>query len=724
MNATHSTFREYWQVLRKRRNVFFSVFTGIILLVTLGSLLATPIYEGTVKIIIERVEQEDLTRDSRLRSRDPEFEETQFQLIKSHAVAKRVVRALDLEDSYESTHSPDGSSLLTGLGTKISDWASSFAKLLSGSSEEGSDADSEAEWSRVDLVAKDLAKSVRVRPIEGSHITSVQFRSPNPDFAAMAANTYIQAYLEEVLDIKLDATRRNLEWMTQKAETEQLKLQEAEKKLQEYMESHDLVTLEDRITILPESLTQLGRDLVRAESKTKEHKLLYDKVQAVSGNLSAAESVLSISEGASLDIIRAQILKAEQSVMELSSKYGSKHPVMLKAVGDLNVLKMKRRQEISRITAKVRGQYELALSNENSIRAQLGRTKVEAIELNQKYVKYSELKREIDTNRHLHDALLTKIKGQSITGETRPVNIWVVEKAKVPQKPISPILSLNLLFATIIGVGCSLLSAFFVDHMDNRIKSSDGLETILGAPVLGSVTLNSHPEAMSEIARTEPRSEFAESFNSLRTTLLLSSAEAPPKRLLITSSIAGEGKTTTSVNLALTMAKSDSRVVLIDTDLRKPSLHKIFKLHNRTGLSSYLAGRSDRSILQKSTLDNLIIIPAGPIPPNPYELLNSERMKALLQSLESDFDTIICDSPPILSVADSRLLSQDVNGLILVTRAGMTTYPMAQSSIQLLRDVNAKVLGVLVNAVLAKDQKYYEYYSSYIEDATKTQMST
>lgn len=724
MNPKYSTFRDYWQIVSKRRNVVVGVFSGIVFLVVMGTLLATPIYEGTAQIIIERVEQDDLTRDSRLSARDPAFTETQFQLFRSHAVARRVVRLLDLEDNYQTLHGSAGNSLLGSVRAAVSGWMATFAGLFGSDQADSDEQVPDGEWSQADLIAKDLADYVYVRPLEGSHITAIKFRSPNPDFAALAANTYIQAYLEEVLEIKMDATRRNLEWMTQKAETERLKLQQTEKRLQEYMQDNDLVTIEDRITILPESLAQLGSELVRAETRTKEFKLLYDKVQAVSGNLNAAESVLSISEGASLDIIRAQILRAEQNVMELSSKYGSKHPSMLKAVADLNVLKRKRQQEIARIIDKVRGQYELALSNENSLRAQLNQTKGEALELNQKYVAYSELKREIDTNRQLYDALLGRMKEQSITGETRPVNIWIVEQAKVPRKPVFPAMGLNLLFATIIGAGVSLIAAFLVDHLDNRIKSADGLDLALGVPILGSVTYNKKPEAMSEIVRTAPRSEFAESFNTLRTTLLLSSAEAPPKRILVTSSIAGEGKTTTSVNLALTMAKSDSRVVLIDMDLRKPSLHRVFNLRNSIGLSSYLAGGAERSILHKSQLENLVVIPAGPIPPNPYELLNSKRMKALLQSLESEFDFIICDSPPILSVADSRLLSQDVNGLILVIRAGKTTYPMAANSIQLLRDVNAKILGVLVNAVLAKDQSYYEYYSSYIEDAKKSQMST
>ncbi|MDO9080653.1 MAG: polysaccharide biosynthesis tyrosine autokinase, partial [Desulfuromonadales bacterium] len=461
---------------------------------------------------------------------------------------------------------------------------------------------------------------------------------------------------------------------------------------------------------------------ITAESRTKEHKLLYDKVRAAAGNLDDAENVLSVSEGGALDVLRAQILQAEQMNMELSSKYGAKHPMMLKAVADLNILKDKRRQEINRIIQKIRNQYELALANENSIRSQLNQTKSMALGLNEKYVGYGVLKREIDTNRQLYDALLTKIKDQSVSGERQPVNISIVENAKVPQSPVRPMVALNLLLGLILGLGGGVGVAFFLDHQDIRIKAAEDVTDFLKIPALGSITFNRVAANMKEIVRTAPRSEFTENYNALRTTLMLSAAEIPPRHILISSSIAGEGKTTTATNLALTMAKSGSKVLLIDADLRKPTLHKVFKLHNQAGLSSYLAGSNDKSILNKGTHENLTVIPSGPIPPNPYELLNSNRMATLLDNLEKDFDVIICDSPPILSVADSRVLCRFFDGMIVVARAGLTTYPMVKKSIRMVKEVKGEILGIVVNAVQTRDQEYYGYYSNYLEVTAKPEM--
>lgn len=719
MYVDYKNFRDYYMVLHKHWRMAVAVGGGIFALVLLATFLATPMYEGSVQIIIERVETDNLTGSSKVQPPDPEFDKTQFQLIRSHAVARRVVEQLDLKDGTGKYEKPTGSNWFGAVGQAAIRGFSWLSEMVRGGDKAEVAVDTPNTWTTKDQVAMQIAKNVRVRPVQGSHITAISYMSPNPEFAALAANTFVRAYLDETLDMKMEATRRNLEWMTRKAEDERLRLQATERKLQSYMENHNLVSMEDRVTIVPEALTQLGRDLIGAESRTKEYKLLYDKVRGVSEDLDAAENVLAVSEGGVLDVLRAQILRAEQVNMELSSKYGAKHPMMLKATADLEILREKRRQEVNRLIAKIKNQYELALSNENSIRAQLHQTKAEALGLNEKYVEYSEIKREIDANRQFYDALMTKIKDKTITAETWPVNISILENAKVPKQPASPVVPLNLLLGLVLGLCGGVGSALIVDRMDNCIKTSESLPEILGVPSLGSVTCNRDPARMGEIVRTAPRSEYAESYNALRTTLLLSSADKPPRHILISSSIAGEGKTTTAVNLALTMAKSGSKVLLVDADLRKPSLHKIFKLHNEVGLSGYLAGGSGKSILNKGPHENLTLILAGSLPANPYELLNSSRMELLLTNLGQEYDVIICDTPPILSVADALVLNRFFDGMILVVRAGLTTYPMAKKTLRMAREVKATVMGVFVNAVHIHDQEYYAYHANYIDSTAK-----
>ena len=720
MYDRNRNLQDYLKVLRKRWQIVAAIGGGIFALVLLVTMLSTPIYDGTAKVIIERVEVDNLPGSSRVQPQDPEFYSTQFQLIRSHAVARRVVDILGLETGIAARETSEGPSRFSSALQSIRGWFPRSSPVVEKGGGEPADPNA---WTASDKVARQILQNVRVRPIQGSRITEVTYSSPNPEFAALIANTFVQAYLEKSLEMKMDATHLSLNWLTPKADAELKKLQASEKRLQTYMEENNLVTMEDRVSIIPEALTQLGRELISAESRTKEHKLLYDKVRAVAGDLNAAENVLAVSEGGALEVLRAQILQAEQLNMELSSKYGAKHPMMVKAVADLNILKEKRRQEINRIIQKLRNQYELARDNENSIRGQLNQTKSMALGLNEKYVGYSVLKREIDTNRQLYDALLTKIKDQSVSGERQPVNISIVENAKVPQSPVRPMVMLNLLLGLILGLCGGVAGAFLLDHQDLRIKAAEDVADILKIPALGSITFNRVAGNMKEIVRTAPRSEFTENYNALRTTLLLSAADTPPRHILISSSIAGEGKTTTATNLALTMAKAGSKVLLIDADLRKPTLHKVFKLHNQVGLSSYLAGSSDKSILNKGSHENLVIIPAGPIPPNPYELLNSNRMATLLDNLAKDFDVIICDSPPILSVADARVLCRFFDGMIVVARAGLTTYPMVKKSIRMVKEVKGEILGILVNAVQTRDLEYYGYYSNYLEVTAKPELA-
>ncbi len=464
-------------------------------------------------------------------------------------------------------------------------------------------------------------------------------------------------------------------------------------------------------------MSELSTQLVRAEFQRQQLEELNSRIGKIRNGQQPPETLAVIASDPALQALRAQIVAAEKNIMELSARFGPKHPVMEKAQGDLNILQSKRQQEIERIIQSIRNDYELAASNERNLRAQLDRIKSEALRLNDKFVQYGVLKREVDTNRQLFDALLLKIKEQTITEENNPTNLWIVEAAEPPRVPAKPKKAINLLLGLTLGTFGGMGLAFFRDYLDNTIKSPAEAEAVLGTPVLGVVTRCKEKDAIEGIVQREPLSSFAESYKALRTSLLLSAAEAPPGKVLITSSVSGEGKTTTAINLALALAQADQRVVLIDADLRKPRLHAHFKLANNQGLSTYLAGASEKDILRKGPLANLAIIPSGPIPPNPSELLNSGRMKALLEGLRERFDIVICDTPPVLPVADTRVLSRLFDGTIIVTKAEKTTYELAGRALKSLRDLNTPVLGMVINALpLQKSDYYYaEYYASYKE---------
>ena len=707
--------RDHLRVLNKRRRIvaiFFAVCFSLVLAITFTQ---TPLYEGRTKVLLERGDSGGLTERSRFSSYDPEFYATQFQLIKSRAVARRMMEMLSLKDSnfpYFAALKADGSVPSSGQSFP-NRLFNSFRSLFKAGSQENAQ-DAQTRWE--DTIADSISRDIKVTPVAESRIVMISYLSSNPHFAAMVANTVARAFIEETLNMKMESTRRTLEWMTKKAQAEGEKLEKAENALQAYMQANGILTLENRLTVTPEKLSELSTYLVRAESRRKELESLHRQVQSVARDPRAAETVAAIASDPAMQALRAQIIEADKRIMELSNKYGSKHPAMEKASADLGVLKDKKGQEIRRIVQSIRNDYELALANENNLRAQMDSTKGEALRLNEKFIQYGALKREVDTGRQLYDALVLKMKEQSITEESQPVNLWIVEQSGIPEEPARPLKGKNLLLGLILGLAGGVGMAFFVEYLDNKVKDPEEAEAVLGSPVLGMVPLcRANQGEIEGIVLKEPLSSFAENYKLLRSSLLLSAADSPPRKIVITSPGMGEGKTATAINLALALAQSEKTVVLIDADMRKPRVHKIFKIVNDIGLSTYLAGASAGGILKKGPLPNLSVITSGPVPPNPADLIASTRMQSLIDFLSDKFDFIICDAPPALVVADARVMSRNFEGTLLVVKAHQTTFEMAARAIRSLSDVNVKVLGLMINGLDPKksDHYYGEYYSTY-----------
>jgi capsular exopolysaccharide synthesis family protein len=323
------------------------------------------------------------------------------------------------------------------------------------------------------------------------------------------------------------------------------------------------------------------------------------------------------------------------------------------------------------------------------------------------------MKREVDTNRQLFSALLAKIKEQKITEKIQMINVWIIDVAETPKFPAKPRKMRNITLGFIFGLFGGIGFAFFIEYLDNTIKSPEDVEESLKIPVLGVIpSLKDKRKNIEDVVATEPSSVLTENYRAVRTAVMLSSAGEPPKCLMITSMASGEGKTATATNLAVAIAKAGRSVLLVDGDMRRPKLHKIFEMDNSSGLSTYLTGASNGKILKQSSIENLSVMTAGPIPPTPSELLNSSRMKQLVKNLSSRFDHIIFDSAPVMSVTDSQILSKISDGTIIVARSGQTTHEIVKKGLKKLQDIDANVLGMVINAVDTK-RVGYEYYYGY-----------
>jgi capsular exopolysaccharide synthesis family protein len=410
--------------------------------------------------------------------------------------------------------------------------------------------------------------------------------------------------------------------------------------------------------------------------------------------------------------------QAGQKIKELSKKYGPKHPVMIKANDDLKELQDEKRFEIQRIVDSTKNSYNLASSKEENLKGLLDQTKQEVLGLNERFVQYSILKREVDANRLLYDTLQTNIKKENITEQTQSVNIWVIDKAELPAAPSKPNKKRMLLLAVVLGLFGGIGLAFLVEYLDNTVKSEAELEHRFGRTVLGSVEkLGKKDGRIENHLVKKPLSPLAESYRLIRSGLLLSSADRPPGTILVTSMVKNEGKTTTTVNLARVLAQDGRRVLVIDCDLRRPRLHALFRLDNQAGLSTYLSGNIDELAAREIEGEQISVIGSGPVPPNPAELLGSRRMAELLATMRERFEFVLLDSPPVQSVTDSLALARAADGTIVVVQYGVTTYDMLGAGMKRLGDVQANVLGFVINGLKKGEVGGYYYgYSGYYKN--------
>ncbi|MBU1170369.1 MAG: polysaccharide biosynthesis tyrosine autokinase [Proteobacteria bacterium] len=716
--------RDYIRVLRKRKQTVFTFFIITVTLVLIGVLTTSqePMYQASTRVLVEKSDPSSLIEGSSsyYRSWDPEFLETQAQIITSSSVALKVVKTLSLDTTYKHLFFEDeeeGHNSFSMVSTVIN-WVRSLTRP-----DPPEETDSAApmfeknqETSPAEIIAQMISQGIELTPVRDTRILDISFQFKNPVIAEMIVNTLVKAYIEELLDMRMQSSTYAIQWMSQKADEERIKLEKAESELSAYMRAKDIITIEDKITIVPQKITALSDELTKAETRRKELEAIIEQLRRVS--VDEAETIPEISQRKTLQDMRKDLIKAEQTVTEYSKKYGRRHPLMIRSLNALKVIQENRVQELKRLTKEIANDYDLAKTRETDLTHLLSQAKAEAINLNEKYIQYKILKRDVETNRSLYNALISKIKEQAVSEKVQTVNVWTIEAAKTPDIPVSSHKKRKLLLGLILGLFGGIGLAFFIEYLDNTIKSVEETEQRLGTPVLGVISLlKGNTDQIEHVVTNEPLSAISENYKAIRTSILLSSADRPPACLLVTSMAPREGKTTTVSNLASALAQSGKKVVIIDGDLRRPRIHKVFNIANTSGLSTHLAGSDSPIIVGKNLPDGILVIPSGPIPPDPSELLGSARLNTLISNLKKNVDIILIDSPPLLSVSDGLILSTQTDGVLIVTRAGMTTYEIAGKGLKQLKDVNAHITGLIINgANITKNSYDYYGYGYYAYD--------
>jgi capsular exopolysaccharide synthesis family protein len=552
---------------------------------------------------------------------------------------------------------------------------------------------------------------VDVTPIRGSRLVTVSFLAMDPAFSAKAVNALLDEYVDQNLQVRVQASQNMLEWLGGEIAKQQKKVQESEQSLSDYRDRQNALSLDDKQNIVTQRLTSLNEALIHARTVKAQKEALYNQVRSMV-TTTTPDAIPAIAANAQIAAVKQKINELSQQRVQLAEKFGDKWPAVQTVNANLQEARSQLDAETSKAMQSIKNDFETAVLEERTLSANLDAAKADAQDLSRKSVGYNVMEREAKSNRAVYESLLAREKELSVASNSRANNVRVIDRAEVPKSPITPGGRRTWLMSLAVGLVLAIGVAFGLDYMNDTIKTPEDVTRRLKLPFLGlvpSVRGDKHPV----LTASHVPHDFGEAFRSLRTALIAQYPGEGTKIMVVTSAQPLEGKTTTAANIAMALAYGGARVLLIDGDMRRPGLHRPLRLTNERGLSQVLIGQARvRDVIQRTVDPNLLAITAGKTPPNPSELLASERMKTLLANLShGPFDWIIIDTPPVLAVTDAVILAPSVTGVTFVVGAEMTRRRLAERALETILGSHPKMVAVVLNKVDFARNKYY--YSRY-----------
>ncbi len=700
----------------KHRRLAGTAFVLVVTAMMVQTYSTIPVFEAWSRV---QIQDERTTQVGTLNASDPAFwqesgpyYQTQYSILQSRGLGRRVVRRLDLQNSplFNGSAPPprDPLSLARQARAAASRWIRGLITKPAPAEAAPPARDESAQEAA--LISAFLG-GLSIRPEPNSRLVRIVYAHSDPNFAALAANMLADEYTQQNIDLRLQNTEKTLKWLGEELKRQEQQLAASEGALTEYRERNNALSLEDRQNIVVSRLNQLNEKATTSRNERLSKEAIYNQLRTADPSNDTIDNFPIV--GANSAVVEAKNALGTLSGQKASyaGRYGPEHPKMIEVTDQIENAKRRLIAERTKVVESVKNDYNAALTEERSFSSQLEDQKGTSMDLDRKSGDYKLLQRKADSDRQVYQTLLSQQKELAVVANSRANNVQVLDRADVPSVPISPNPRRDWITAVLAGLTIAFGLAFGMEYVDDSVKTPEDITKRLRLPLLGLVPAV-RGERVPVLTETVPH-DFGEAFRSLRTSLVFTSGAQSTRIIAVTSSQPLEGKTTTACNLALALAFGGSRVLLIDADLRRPGLHKTIGLQNGTGLSHLLVGQARvRDAVQRTSEPNLVVITAGRIPPNPSELLSSERMNSFLANLATGpFDWVIVDTPPVLAVTDAVIIAPKVSGVVFVVGSEMTRRVHAERALETLQSGRPRSIGVVLNRVDFDRNKYY--YSRY-----------
>ncbi len=709
---------QYWHVIKRHKLGIINITVVCLIIGVLVALSSTPIYKAETKLVADPMQPNLDTRDQYVNTALVFlFYETQYEIIRSQRIAQKAVDKLNLVERHRAGElgKPDSEQSLAFIQTlKEFDLAKQVKEWLPLDKQEESAPDTSDHTLRIKLAGK-IQAGLTVEGGKQSEIINISYEDSNPKLAAEITNAIAESYVEYGLESRSSGAKETSTWLNDQLADLRTKLKDSEAALQAFQKSHSMIDTTQQQQLAGTRLNTLSSELIRAQTKRSEAEIRYNqiKIKYENGDYATLSPMLN---KPSVQTLEQEMTKLSRSVKDLSERYGDLHPKMIAARADLNQAKQNFESEVDKVVDSIRKEYQAALTQENEIIALINKEKNDLGGIRGSGFELASLEREVLNNQKSYESFLIRYQEANISEKYSASNVQIIDVALVPTIPFKPNKPRFIVIAVVLGLFIGILFAFLREHLNNTFKTVEDLEDKLQLPSLGIIPLvekNKKTVTPELQVLSDNRSPFSESVNNIRTGLLFSNINNPPRTILVTSATAMEGKSTLATNLAASLSHLD-RTLLLEIDLRKPSIAKYM------GIASF-PGVSDQAINNDTLLENavtqigdeesnLYVMPAGSFVHNPIEFLSSDAFKQLLEKLKTVYAYIVLDGPPVLAVSDAIVVGQLVDSVIVAVKAESTKIQMTQETLNRLHKGNVQVTGTVLTQV---DTKRMEAYGSH-----------